>query len=328
MAPQPERLKNLRASSESHIRNFWKSCFDKEPLPDVGGEEELEEADELRADCQERGDILGEAGALMATARVHLRQKAFDKSVAAAREAQALYMEAPDRLGQARAMEFVAEVWDSVNSPEKAATDAERARTQYSRLGDKDGEARMMFLTSQCRIKQIDRKVETGGPKAGQDEATRASKTLAELVSFCRGLDDNPKALGSALTMLADVHVFKERYGSALEAVDEAVPLLEEAEEPLQKANALLLSARVRLLTNDLQDSLTQTREALTIFREQFDEQGEKDALELLGQLREFDFRIDGQTPFGEEIEEKMLESWQAGVLVPVEKDKRKAVEA
>lgn len=328
MAPQPERLKNLRASSESHIRNFWKSAFDREPVPDVGGEEELEEADELRADCQDRGDVLGEAGALMATARVHLKQKAFDKAVAAAREAQGLYMEAPDRLGQARALEFVADVWDSVGSPEKASAEAERARTQYQRLGDKDGEARALFLMSQCRIKQIDRRMEAGGHKAGQDEATRAAKTLAELVAFCRGLEDNPRALGSALTMFADVHVFKERYGSAAEAVDEAIPLLEEAEEPLQKANALLLSARVRLMTSDIKESLEQAREALQIYREKFDEIGEKDALELLAQLREFDFRIDGGTAFGAEVEEKMLEGWQAGVLIPAEKDKRTALEA
>merc|ERR1740138_673828 len=103
--------------------------------------------------------------------------------------------------------------------------------------------------------------------------------------------------------MQADISVFKDKLQEATEAADEAVGFLDEAQEPVQKANALLLGARVRLMLSDVQGSLDKVRDAIAIFRDKFDEQGEKDCLELFSQLREFDFRIDGNADFDDEVE-------------------------
>merc|ERR1740138_1669546 len=115
--------------------------------------------------------------------------------------------------------------------------------------------------------------------------------------------------------MQADILVFRDKLQDAVDAADEAVGFLDEAQEPVQKANALLLGARVRLMLSDVQGSLEKVRDSIAIFREKFDEQGEKDCLELLSQLREFDFRIDGNADFDDEVETKMLEGWQCQVL-------------
>jgi len=250
-------------------------------------EEELENAEETRADCQDEGDVQGEAAALLNIARIRYKQKLIDKAMAAARDAKALFREAEDKVGEAYALEFIAEAWDSVSAYDKAAAAAERARQQMKRVGDTMGEARMLFLVCQNRILPLSK-------ASSAEDVNKATKAANEFLELARGLND-PTAIGSALCAVSQVHVHKEKWKDALACIDEALPLFSRADDVQNKASALLMVARIQLVNNSLKKSLDAVQESLQLFRRCQDAQGEKACIEILGKLREFEFRVDGE---------------------------------
>lgn len=249
-------------------------------------EEALDAEEENLADCQDEGNMQGEAMALLNIARIRIQQRLIDKALTAARDAKSLFREASDKIGESWALEFIAELWDSVSSYEKAVVAADRARQHMKRIGDEMGEARMMFLGCQNRVLPLTK-------RSSNDDVNKATKSASELLEFCRTLND-PKALGSALCVVSQVHVLKQKYSEALEALDEAAPLFTAVNDTLNKASALLMAARIHFMTDNLKKSLDVVQESLQLFRLSNDEQGEKACIELLSKLREFEFRVDG----------------------------------
>mmetsp|Transcript_89626 Transcript_89626/g.238069 ORF Transcript_89626/g.238069 Transcript_89626/m.238069 type:complete len:311 (-) Transcript_89626:106-1038(-) len=257
----------------------------QEPSADPALDAALDAEEENRADCQDEGDARGEAVCLLNIARIRLQQKLVDKALTAARDAKNLFREAEDKVGESWALEFIAEVWHTVSSYDKAVAAAERAREQMKRVGDEFGEARMLFLAAQNRILPLAR-------RSSADEVSKATKAAGELLDFCRKLND-PKAVGSALCTMSQVHLHKEKLKDALEAVEEAVPLFTAVNDTPNKASARLMEARIHFAMNSLRKSLDAVQESLQLFRSDGDEEGEKACIELLSKLREFEFRVD-----------------------------------
>jgi len=245
----------------------------------------LDEEEERRADAQDEGDPSAEAVALLNMARIRAQQKQIDKALVHAREAKNLFREAEDKVGVSWALEFMAEAWDSVSAYEKAVAAADQARQQMKRINDEFGEARMLFLLAQNRILPLTR-------RSSADEVNKAAKAATELLEFCRKLND-PKAIGSALCSMSQVHMHKEKFKDALAAVEEAVPLFTALNDTPNKAAARLMEARIHFMTSDLRKSLDAVQESLKLFRACEDEQGEKACIELMSKLREFEFRVD-----------------------------------
>mmetsp|Transcript_72108 Transcript_72108/g.167108 ORF Transcript_72108/g.167108 Transcript_72108/m.167108 type:complete len:318 (-) Transcript_72108:133-1086(-) len=288
MAPLAAQVAQVRVGS-AHVESGSVGALSAllhEGVVDPQLEEALDAEEENRADCQDEGDVQGEAVAVLNMARIRFKQKLVDKALAAARDAKSLFREAEDKVGESGALEFIAEVWDSVSSYEKAVVAAERARQHMKRVGDEAGEARMMFLACQNRILPLNR-------RSSSDDVSKAAKASAELLEFCRKFKD-AKALGSALCVMSQVHVQNERFKEAMEAIEEAVPLFTALNDAQNKASAMLLAARIHFTTHSLKRSLECVQESLGLFRSCSDEQGEKACLELLGSLREFEFRVDG----------------------------------
>mmetsp|Transcript_28594 Transcript_28594/g.57851 ORF Transcript_28594/g.57851 Transcript_28594/m.57851 type:complete len:183 (-) Transcript_28594:39-587(-) len=168
-----------------------------------------------------------------------------------------------------------------------------------NRVGDEFGEARMLFLAAQNRILPLTK-------RSPADEVNKATKAANELLEFCRKLND-PKALGSALCAMSQVHLHKEKFKEALEAVEESVPLFTAANDAPNKASAKLMEARIHFAMNNLRKSLDAVQESLQLFRSEGDEEGEKACLELLGQLREFEFRVDSvAAPLAQQVGQKV----------------------
>mmetsp|Transcript_75967 Transcript_75967/g.235220 ORF Transcript_75967/g.235220 Transcript_75967/m.235220 type:complete len:310 (-) Transcript_75967:39-968(-) len=259
----------------------------------------LDEEEEKRADAQDEGDPRAEAVALLNIARIRMQQKQVDKALTAARDAKNLFREADEKVGESEALEFIATAWDSVSSYEKAVAAADRARQQMKKIGDEFGEARMLFLIAQNRILPLTR-------RSSADEVSKATKAANELLDFCRKLND-PKALGTALCTMSQMHTHKEKHKEALEAVEEALPLFTAINDTHSKASARLMEARIHFVMDNLKKSLEAVQEGLKLFRAVDDEQGEKACIELMSKLREFEFRVDSvATPLTQVVGQKV----------------------
>lgn len=281
------------------LSELWRT-----PVPDPEIQEALDEWEDKRVEFQDKGDLAGEAYALLITAKLQAQQRFFEDAMTAVKQAQALYLEAGDRSGQAWTTVFVAELWEELESHERALHHANRAREQMQRLGDKDGEARMLFLVGQTRLRQLEERedaVETDANRVyeGRDEAGLAARAMADLVDFCRtDMAEDPKRLGTALCMTAQVLVYQQKFQGAIDAVEESLPLFGDGdEERSNKASAYLLGAKVHNIMAALPASLEKAQAALALFRRAEEPEGEKSTLALLKQLRAFDFRVDGDEP-------------------------------
>lgn len=312
-------MKDSRLATGPQLSELWRT-----PVPDPEVKEALEEWEDMRADFQDKGDLSGEAYALLITAKLHSQQRSFEESMAAVKQAQALYQEAGDRSGQAWTTVFIAELWAELASHERALHHAERAREQMQRVGDKDGEARMLFLIGNTRIRQLEdnqASVETDASRifaGGGDEATKARRAMVDLVDFCRRQMDDQTRLGTALCMSAQVLVFQGQLQGAIDAVEEGLPLFGDgAEERSNKASAFLLGAKINHYMVALPESLQKAQSALDLFRKAEEPEGEKSTLDLLKQLRAYDFRVDGEPgPLEPLSEEHPMLTVRAGALV------------
>merc|ERR1712096_210142 len=89
-------------------------------------------------------------------------------------------------------------------------------------------------------------------------------KTAKEGLKLARAVDDM-SATGSALFMVAHIHVSNDRYDEGIKAASEAVEVCQNAGMPRQEASSLLLLCRCYLAQRKNQECYDSAQQALLL---------------------------------------------------------------
>jgi len=275
-------------------------------------------AEEMRAHFQKEGDTQGEAVACLVIGQLSLTINRPDDTIANAAKAQALASGEGQQLGEAAALRLMAEGHSKKEEHKVAIRSAERSRAIFRELGETDEEASSLYLVAQESVALAVAEGACVGGGAGSrlagDALRKAAKAADMTVKMARAMQDPGGLLGSALCVLAQVHMLYSRPEEALTAADEAVVIFRELDSAISEANALLLSADALRVTRQYRDAGEAAEEALRLFRtlDPPDLQGEDFAQEILDYLEQ----VKAQQQQQAQLQQAMM-AQSAGAAMP-----------
>jgi len=285
-------------------------------------QEALQKAHEAKSFFGKQKYPQGEASSLLLISQVHFEQGQVDTAVSETKEAQVIYQDLDDKKGIGEALMQIAEFRNASKEHARALHAADRARAHVQRYGDKVMEARMLLLAAQNRTFLLVRKQEDAEAEqrkagyafaAGWEEVAKATAAARSAVKFSEELSDSA-GVGSALTVVAQMYVFTQRFDHALAAAEEAVLRFVEVGDARSEAAVLVLQAQIHLALGSFKKSLSLARQGHLLFRDAGDAQGEAIAKGVLAGLRKFEFVVDERSgaavpPSALEAEEQLAVS-------------------
>jgi len=251
---------------------------------------ELEKAMESAKEAEALGDEIGEprtqAAARSLMCDIHLTENAHDKALGMAKKAQSLLAEVGDQKASAGAARKVATVLLESGDVETAAEEASESAQLFKAAGDKAGLAAALLLVCQANLTLLAEQLPADGSKpAFNPHLVEARKAAVGAMDVTKYVDDQDLR-ATALYWLAQVCLFEHKVNKALGTAEEAARIYEAMGHKGGQAQALVLKARILMLTDQKEGSSKTVDQALSLFREVNDMFGEGTCLELIHVLR------------------------------------------
>jgi len=231
------------------------------------------EARELYSDAK---CVEGEVSALLQLSAAQFAEGDLKKAAASAREAQDKATEVQDAAGEAQALKSLMEVHVMEREFDAALRVLGSLLTLVKESGDRDEEVNVMIYTCRCLIMQITQKEEEGKSNEKMFKATadKATKMAKDALSSARR-SDSPMTLGTALFTVGQTQLMNAKVPDALKASDEALKVFSDAGIAQGEAATLLLQADIALLQQDIGKARELGEEAVYLFQQLQDGEGE-----------------------------------------------------
>mmetsp|Transcript_82551 Transcript_82551/g.242213 ORF Transcript_82551/g.242213 Transcript_82551/m.242213 type:complete len:810 (+) Transcript_82551:123-2552(+) len=264
-------------------------------------QEALRKAEAARELFRSHGHAEGEASSLLLVAQVQFELDRVDQAVATTKDAQIISQDIEDKKGIGSALMQIAEFRSASGEHGRAVHAADRARMHVIRYGDKAMEARMWLLAAQNRTFALVKKTQEAQAeerragyefRPGWEEVAKAAAAAKEAVKIGEELGD-ARAVGNALCVVAQMHIFTQRFEHALAAAEEAMVRFVELGDVRSEASILVMQAQVFMAMGNFKKSLNLARQGLLLFQQAADERGEAVATAALAGLRRYEFVVD-----------------------------------
>mmetsp|Transcript_65924 Transcript_65924/g.204054 ORF Transcript_65924/g.204054 Transcript_65924/m.204054 type:complete len:829 (-) Transcript_65924:89-2575(-) len=286
------------------------------------------EARELYSDAKH---VEGEVSALLQLSAAQFAEGDFKKAAASAREAQDKATEVQDQAGEASALKALMEVHVMEKEFDAALRVLGSLLTLVKETGDREEEVNVMIYTCRTLIMQITQKEEEGKSNEKMYKATadKATKMAKDALGVARKLD-SPMTLGTALFTVGQTAMMNGKVPDAMKAADEALKVFGGNGIAQGEAATLALQADIALFSRDIGKARELGEEAVFLFQQIGDAEGEDMAWTELERVERVEAEIYEEQMKQEQMRQQFqMQQWamQSGQM-PMPQEEAPAEEA
>jgi len=255
----------------------------------------IENATQGRTMFEEAGDKKGAAAAMLRIAELYIANKSFEDATSMAADALSILRELGHKVGQAAALHLQADASVLSGDLEEAVKFESEARSMCRKAEDKRGEAVLMQTIAQAHFEKFtkglsdprERMADKKNPavkahdKMMRDSIKNSFKAAKVALTLAKNTD-NKELQGTALLLIARVHMVNGRDKEAIKAKDEALQHFSDIGEKHYELIAKTLGAEIALGMKKVDQALSQAEEAVGKARKMKDANAEQYAIDII----------------------------------------------